>query len=152
MKKLATGDNVAGDGITTGKYLGTEKMYGRSFHKVFDKTKQMIVYFPFEEIRRIRRLPSKSTMLRSLNIFDNNFILDDGKIEGSRYKYYKEKLKDVSFKSTVEILHDVNMLVKNKKASVAERKMYHLLKDKVLNEVSYVLALSLEEIENQYLN
>lgn len=115
------GDNIAGESITTGQYLGRVEMYEKEFHKVFDSSKKLVVFIPVGNESKMRKLPGVKLAKRYLKILQDNDLIDTQEIEGSRYKYYKQKLEVSSFKSSIEVLHDLYILNKNKKSSVSEK-------------------------------
>lgn len=144
------GDYVAGAGITTGRYLGVDKMYGVEFHKVFDKAKNLTVFIPYKECEKLRRLPSRKMMQKALKIFKEDDLISDSEFIGSRYRFYKDKMEKASFRTTLEVVHDLKILITNKKATVAERRMFNHLKEKVMIEISNVLGLDEESVEATY--
>ena len=148
---LIKGDNITGVDITTGVYLGKVEIYEKVCHKIFDNVKQMTIFLPLNSEKKLRKLPSKELVLENMVIFKNKKLVDAQEIEGSRYKYFKEKLSKTSFKSSIEVLHDLNVLVHLKDISVAERKLFVQLKEKMLHEIAFVLEISFKELDQKYL-
>jgi RNA polymerase-interacting CarD/CdnL/TRCF family regulator len=80
-------------------------------------------------------------------MFKNKNLVDSGEIDGSRYKYLKEKLEGAVFKKSIEVLHDLSSLRQSKEISSSERNIYNELKPKMIAEISHVLGTSSESIE-----
>lgn len=146
---LKEGDFITCDSIATGKYLGDCEVYDGKYHRVFDTHNKVTLFIPFGEEEQFRKIPTKQTVQKCLNIFRKNELIDAKQIDGSRYKYFKEKLKNASFKKSVEVLHDLYVLKQNKKTSHSERKLFTTLKDNLLNEISFALSETTENIENR---
>ncbi len=145
---LKQGDNVASVDIATGKYIGKEKLNKKEFHKIYDSNSNMTVFIPVGEEGKLRKLPSKYTVINSLKIFSKFDLIDSQQIEGSRYKYFKAKVEKVNFKGMLEVYHDLSLLNIQKSISTTERKLWLRLKDKLLNEITHVLKQEKEQVEN----
>ncbi|MBK24435.1 MAG: hypothetical protein CME70_10605 [Halobacteriovorax sp.] len=140
---FSRGDLVAGVGISAGEYVGKEVVsaYGKTekFHKVIEEDKDLIHYLPCNEDISLRKLPTKRTLMRYLRDLKSSKMIDVGEIEGSRYRYFKNKFLKGSLKPMLEVFHDLNILKKEKKISVSERKLFNELKEKLVIEASYIL-------------
>jgi RNA polymerase-interacting CarD/CdnL/TRCF family regulator len=147
--KFEVGDNISGQSITTGKYLGLEVMYGKDFHRIYDNTKKMTVFVPIGEEGKLRKLPTKDTVISSLKSFTKDVLIESDQIDGSRYKFFKDKLQLVNFKKSIEVLHDLTLLKKNKEITVSERKLLTSLKDKLLIEISFIMGIDMAMAEEK---
>lgn len=147
---LNEGDYVTGKGIPVGEYRGigelTEGTGGR-FHMIYDFSMKATHYVPLDSEGTLRKLPSKTTIMKNLKIFENLKTVDIGEIDGSRYRYFNEKLEKLTFKSEMEVLHDLVVLKKDKATSVSENKLLISLREKVVNEMSHILASNPKEVE-----
>lgn len=146
------GDNISGENITTGKYLGQVKLYKKKFHKIYDSNKNMTLFLSLDSTNSLRKLPSEKMAKENLRIFELKELIDVKEIDGSRYKYFKDKLKNSSFRQSIEVLHDLNILTLQKKASAIERKLYLNLKEQLMCEISFVMNMELDEAEEKYLH
>ena len=63
------GDIISGRGIQTGRYQGLEVINSKEFHKVYDLSKKATYFIPIDRIEDIRKLPTKETVKRNLNLF-----------------------------------------------------------------------------------
>ena len=95
------GDIVTGHGIMAGKYLGLETIevgdLKTDYHKIYDKVKSMVHYLPDTNSDTLRKLPSKATFNKYLKMMENEEMIDLGEIEGSRYKYLKNKYQNSNY-------------------------------------------------------
>ncbi len=145
---LNEGDYVTGKGIPVGEYLGVNELTeGAMFHKIYDVSKKATHYVPIESEGSLRKLPSKSTIMKNLKIFEKDKTIDIGEVDGSRYRYFNEKLDKMTFKAEIEVLHDLVVLKKDKSTSVSENKLLISLREKVVNEMSHILASNSKEVE-----
>lgn len=145
---LNEGDYVTGKGIPVGEYLGINELTeGNMFHKIYDVSKKATHYVPIESEGSLRKLPSKSTIMKNLKIFEKDKTIDIGEVDGSRYRYFNEKLDKMTFKAEIEVLHDLVVLKKDKSTSVSENKLLINLREKVVNEMSHILSSDSKEVE-----
>jgi len=145
---LNEGDYVTGKGIPVGEYLGVNELTeGAMFHKIYDVSKKATHYVPIESEGSLRKLPSKSTIMKNLKIFEKDQTIDIGEVDGSRYRYFNEKLDKMTFKAEIEVLHDLVVLKKDKSTSVSENKLLISLREKVVNEMSHILSSNSKEVE-----
>jgi RNA polymerase-interacting CarD/CdnL/TRCF family regulator len=149
--KLSQGDHVTSDNISIGKYEGKTFMYDKEFHKVFDNSKSMTVFIPIDNEGGLRKLPSPPTVEKYLKLFDREDLIEIGEVEGSRYKFFRDKLKSSSFKTSVEVLHDLAVLHKDKKSTASEKKLYSELREKMVQEMSFILGKDSVVIEERIL-
>lgn len=147
---LEKGDMVAGDKFAAGIYVGKEKINGAIFYKVRDLNLKVNHFIHNKEFTALRKLPSKQTVLKHLSILTKNKFIDVDSIDGPRYHFYKEKLKKSSFKDLVEVLNDLNLLKKNKKASISEVKLLKKCNEKLFGELEHILASSEDQIREEY--
>lgn len=148
---LQEGDFVSGKEFSIGKYLGTEvfdHMGGKTFLKIYDVPNKITHFILPENGDGLRKLPSKKDLLNKLRIFEDKSLLDIDEIEGSRYKYLKEKLEKTNFESELEVLHDLIVLKDDKQSTVGENKLLMFLKEKMMNEMSHILSLPQDEAAN----
>lgn len=145
--KLIEGDFVAGVGISTGKYLGTETLSKGRYIKIKELSMELIHYLPINKVTDLRKLPSKATVQKYMKILDTDKTIEVGEIEGSRYRFFKEKLLKGSLKSTMEVFHDLNIFKKEKKLSVSEKKLFNTILEKLTCEFSHVLGVDRDEAE-----
>ncbi len=145
---LRKGDNISSIDTAAGKYLGKEVFKDKEFHKIFDTQQKLTVFIPVGEENKLRKLPSKSTVLKSLKIFEQYNLIDSQQTEGSRYKYFKAKMEKMTFKGILEIYHDLSYLRREKKITTTERKLRLRLKDKLISEISQILGRSDEQVES----
>jgi hypothetical protein len=89
---LVEGDYVAGVGISTGEYLGIETLSQSRYLKVKELTFELIHYLPIEKVSDLRKLPSKATVTKYIKKLETQKPIEVGEIEGSRYRFFKEKL------------------------------------------------------------
>ena len=90
--QLSIGDYISGKSISIGKYLGENTINDITFHKIFDTSKNLVIYVPVGNESELRKLPSKGTVEKYLNMFKDQEVIDCQEIDGSRYKYLKEKV------------------------------------------------------------
>lgn len=147
---LNEGDYVTGKGIPVGEYLGVDELSqgtGGKFHKIYDVSKKATHYVPVESEGTLRKLPTKSTIMKNLKIFEKLETVDIGEVDGSRYRYFNEKLDKMTFKAEIEVLHDLVVLKKDKSTSVSENKLLISLREKVVNEMSHILSSDSKSVE-----
>lgn len=147
---LNEGDYVTGKGIPVGEYLGIDELTqgtGGKFHKIYDLSKKATHYVPLNSEGNLRKLPTKTTIMKNLKIFESDKTIDIGEVDGSRYRYFNEKLDKMTFKAEMEVLHDLVCLKKDKSTSVSENKLLISLREKVVNEMSHILASKSDEVE-----
>jgi RNA polymerase-interacting CarD/CdnL/TRCF family regulator len=142
------GDNVSGDIVSMGNYLGKEKIKSKEFHKIYDVCKKFILYLPLGEEKKLRKLPTRKTVLKNIDIFRTDDFVDYQKTDGSRYKFYKDKLAKASFQGSIEVLHDLCVLQRRKKLSVPEKKLWELLKEKLVFEISFILSCEQDKVKS----
>lgn len=147
--QLNVGDYISGKSISIGKYLGENTINDTKFHKIFDTSKNLVLYVPVGNESDLRKLPSKSTVDKYLNMFNDQDIIDSQEVDGSRYKYFKEKVSKSKFKHSIEVLHDLCVLKKNREISASERKLLNSLEEKLIPELSHISNLNSDEIENK---
>lgn len=145
--KLIKGDNVSSVDIAAGTYMGKESFQGKNFYKIFDTNRKLTVFIPLGDESKLRKLPSKSTVLKNLKMFEHYELIDSQEVEGSRYKYFKTKMEKMTFKGVLEVYHDLSYLVKEKSISTTERKLWLKLKDKLIHEISHILENSEDQVE-----
>lgn len=150
--ELIVGDFVAGVGITTGKYLGTETLSKGRYIKVKELSVELIHYLPLEQASNLRKLPSKATVQKYIRSLETDKTIDVGEIEGSRYRFFKEKLLKGSLINTLEVFHDLNIFKKEKKITVSEKKLFNTILEKLTCEFSHVLGLKKDKAEEVILN
>ena len=148
---LKFGDNVSGENISAGKYLGKGEIDAKEFHKIYDSQKKITLYIPLGKENEFRKLPTEKIVLENIKMFELNNFIDSQEIDGSRYKYYKEKLTRVSFKGTLEVLHDLKVLHQRKMLSLTEKNLLQILKEKMVTEISFVLNCEPGKAENMLL-
>lgn len=145
--QLTKGDKIFADQIVVGDYLGKVELYEKEFHKVYDGPKKLNVYIPVEDVDKLKKIPGKETVKKELNsLLNNDDFIDVDELEGSRYKYFKAKLENCTFKKGVEVFHDLSLLLKRKEISSTERKLHTGLKEKLVDQISYVLKMDKEEL------
>lgn len=148
---LKIGDFVSGNGISIGEFLGIQELGIQGadhFMKIKDSHKQAIHYLPVSTEANFRKLPSKSTITRNLNVLKEVKPIDIGEIEGSRYNYFKAKLEKNEFKSEIEVFHDLQVLKRDKEATLGEKKLLNGLKEKLVYELGHILAKDSKEVES----
>jgi len=141
--QLKIGDLVSGNQISTGRYLGEEKVQceGQNsiFFKVYDSSQKIVHYLPEEQFKNIRKLPTKETVKRNMEILTQDSLIEVKEEEGSRYIFFTNKLKKGTFKGLIEVYHDLSLLKKENQISASERRLWKSIKDKIVKEVSYVM-------------
>lgn len=142
------GDVISGRGIDLARYVGHEVINEDKYIKVLEFGKSATHYIPMNKADDLRKLPSKADVKKLLKMFDKESLIDDGEIEGSRYKYFKEKLEQVDFKKTLEVLHDLSALRVAKEINSSERKLLNVIREKILTEIAFILECSSEDLEN----
>ncbi len=149
---FSRGDLVAGVGISAGEYAGKEIVSTegttKKFHKVIENDKDIVHYLPCNKDISLRKLPTKRTFKRYLRDLKSSKMIDVGEFEGSRYRYFKNKFLKGSLKPMLEVFHDLNILKKEKKISVSERKLFNELKEKLVVETSYILDQKQDQSED----
>ena len=97
IMQLKIGDLVSGNQISTGRYLGEEKVQceGQNsiFFKVYDSSQKIVHYLPEEQFKNIRKLPTKETVKRNMEILTQDSLIEVKEEEGSRYIFFTNKLK-----------------------------------------------------------
>jgi RNA polymerase-interacting CarD/CdnL/TRCF family regulator len=145
---LSIGDIVSGKDIQYGRYSGVETISKKEFFKVEDLTKKVTHFIAIDELKTLRKLPTKKEIAEKVKIFKDKASIDIGEIEGSRYKYFKAKLEIVDFEKSLEVLHDMASLKIDGELNSSEKKLYSVLKEKMSIEVSFVLGKSLAEVNS----
>lgn len=141
-------DIVSGMGIQIGRYQGTEEINSVAYHKIFDVNRKATCFIPNHNMCDIRRLPKKTTVEKNLTMFDTLDLIDSGEVEGSRYKYFKEKMEKTTFKGYLEVLHDLSSLKVSKEISSSERKLMNEIKEKMLVELCFILDTEAKDLED----
>ncbi|MEE2671727.1 MAG: hypothetical protein VYA54_08450 [Bdellovibrionota bacterium] len=147
--QLNVGDFISGKSISIGKYLGENTINDTKFHKIFDTSKNLVIYVPVGNESDLRKLPSKTTVEKYLNMFNDQEVIDCQEIDGSRYKYLKDKVSQSQFKSSIEVLHDLCVLKKKREISASERKLLNSLEEKLVPELTHISSMKQEEIEDR---
>ncbi|MAZ49736.1 MAG: hypothetical protein CME65_14335 [Halobacteriovoraceae bacterium] len=147
--QLNIGDYISGKSISIGKYLGENTINDTLFHKIFDTSKNLVIYVPVGNESELRKLPSKVTVEKYLNMFKDQEVIDCQEIDGSRYKYLKDKVSRSKFKASIEVLHDLCVLKKKREISASERKLLNSLEEKLVPELSHISDLGQAEIESR---
>lgn len=145
--KFQDGDIVSGRGIRVGRLVGEKILDGSTYLKVYDLSNSAIYYVPLDRTDDLRKLPSKKEVEKFLKIFDDLELIDEGVIDDSRYKYFKSKLDLVNFQKTLEVLHDLSVLKHKKEINSSERKLFNDLKEKMIDEMAYILECETEKLE-----
>lgn len=147
MTKIEVGTIVSGKGIQLGRFEGEMEMNGQTFYRVMDIKKKAMHFVASDNIEDLRTLPSENTVREGLKIFTNTTLIESGEVEGSRFKFFKNKLDDIDFENSLEVLHDLIVLHENKEISSSERKLLTSLKEKMIIEMKYILNCKPEDIE-----
>lgn len=145
--ELNVGDILSGKAIELGRFEGETEIDSKVYYKVMDVRKKAMHFIPVDKLDDIRKLPSKDTVQKNLIMFDSLDLVDEGLLEGSRYKYFKEKLSEVNFQKSLEVLHDLAALHFTKEISSSERKLFNGLKTKLLTEMAFILDWDLDQLE-----
>jgi RNA polymerase-interacting CarD/CdnL/TRCF family regulator len=145
---LKEGDNISTIDVAAGRYLGKEMLQTKEFHKILDSSKNLTIFIPVGNESQLRKLPSKSSVLKNIEIFENYNIIDCQEIEGSRYRYFKSKVEEMSFKAILEVYHDLSYLSKEDSISAVEKKLWLRLKDQIIHEISHILDSNQEQVES----
>jgi hypothetical protein len=74
--QLSIGDYISGKSISIGKYLGENIINDITFHKIFDTSKNLVIYVPVGNESELRKLPSKGTVEKYLNMFKDQEVID----------------------------------------------------------------------------
>lgn len=143
---FSVGDVLSGKGIQYGKYCGTETITNSDFFKIEDLTKNATHYVPVDCVEALRKLPSKQEVMNKLKMFDESKLIDVDEVEGSRYKFFKAKLEQISFEKNLEVMHDMCSLMSDGLLNSSEKKLYSQLKEKIGLEISYILGKNLDEV------
>ena len=147
---FSDGDIVSSNTISVGKFVGNERMElagsTSDFLKIYDFDKKMFHYIPENKQEQLRKLPKKITVKKYLDLFHSKEHIDVQEIEGSRYKYFKQKIDGASFKNLIEVLVDLSLLKVEGKLSVSEKKLMNALKEKIAFEASFILEVEQETV------
>lgn len=146
--KFQDGDIVSGRGIRVGRLVGEDILDGATYLKVYDLSKNAVYYVPLDRTDDLRKLPSKKEVQKHLKMFSSLKLIDEGELEGSRYKFFKSKLDLVDFRKTIEVLHDLSVLKLNKEINSSERKLFNDLKEKMIEEMAYILECEQDVLES----
>ncbi len=57
-----------------------------------------------------------------------------------------------TFSEEAEVIHDLHILKKSKQITSSERKLFNFLKEKFLNEVSFIMGQEYDYLENKIFN
>lgn len=145
--EFKTGDILSGKGIQYGKLCGIESINNSDFFRIEDLTKKATYFIAIEERDFLRKLASEDEVNHTLKMFNTKEHIDVGEVEGSRYKYFKTKLESVSFKNSMEVLHDMASLKLEGLLNTSEKKLYQSLKEKLSLEITYILNKNLDEVQ-----
>lgn len=145
---LKYGDLVTSTQFLHGKYLGKETINQGIFYKIFNADKKVVLYIREGQEDQFRKLPSVKTVKRNLKIFKSSELIDSDEQDGSRYKYFKEKLGEANFQGMLEVFHDLSVLQVNKSITSSERKLLGNLETKVIDELAIVLGEEHDDVRD----
>jgi RNA polymerase-interacting CarD/CdnL/TRCF family regulator len=149
---LTHGDYLTGPQISAGKFTGVDKMLIENqqicFYKIFDIAKKITHYIPEEKLKSLRKLPSKKTYQKYLEMMENKKFIDVQELDGTRYLFFKHKINTGTAKNTFEVAHDLMMLELQKDITITERKLLNSIRSKLIHEISFVFEIAPKEAES----
>lgn len=140
------GDIVSGGNVAAGTITGIEikQMMGveASYYIIKEDEMELVHFYPVSQSNNLRKVPSVEMIKKHFQVFESDALIDVDKKDGSRYKFFQERVKSGDFQALVEVVHDLILLQKESKLSVGEKMLYKKLKEKLVKEISCVLESS----------